>query len=214
MALGIILAPYGQIPGAYPSEIGYSYGGNGEFSVPYDPFYNTRGEPGFYHDTQLGRLPTPHVNLFGLAVPMQTGLLTRWRMNRARRRAFSGLGRSVPSDFELAPTYGFTPDMDGWTVAREGFQPGSWIPPNGWNPAGAYGPPMAPRSLSGFGDATPATADDLIAALNAHNQKVFTLTLVSTFAVALSAIITTIRNTKLIRQESKLIRKETKLLEE
>lgn len=188
--LGIILAPYGQIPGAYPSEIGYSYGGDGTFLCPDDPFYNTRGEIGFYHDTQLGRLPTPK------------GLLARWREARRVKKVLNGLGRSTPSDFEIAPYYAYTPDMDGWVVAKEGFQPGSWIPPNGWNPAGAFGPPMAPPTysypgpLGGLGD---ASTDALIATLNEHNAKIFTLSIITTIAVATSAILAAYRTSKQLK---------------
>lgn len=51
--LGIILTPYGYIPGAYPSEIARTTGG-GRPLGPFDPQYNTRGEAGFYYDTPLG----------------------------------------------------------------------------------------------------------------------------------------------------------------
>lgn len=169
MQLGIILAPYGQIPGAYPSEIAYSYGGDGTFLCPDDPFFNTRGEEGHYYDTQLG-----------------------------------GLGHSMPTDFELAPAYGYTPMIDGWVVSKEGFNPGSWIPPNGYSPSGAYGPPMAPLSYKSpgpLGDPTmPMTIDDVVATIQEQNQKMFTLSLITTIAVAVSALVATYRTAKQIRQ--------------
>ena len=56
--LGFIVAPFGQIPGAYPSPIAYSYGGNGKYLCPADPQFNQRGEHGFYYDTPLGAIPT------------------------------------------------------------------------------------------------------------------------------------------------------------
>lgn len=196
MSLGIILTPYGQIPGAYPSEIAYSYGGDGTFMCPDDPFYNTRGEIGFYYDTQLGGPPIPK------------GLLARWREARRIKkvlRGMNGLGHSVPTDFEIAPYYGYTPDMDGWVVAKEGFQPGSWIPPNGWNPAGAYGSSMAPPNysypgpLGGLRDVVQPTPADLIATLNDHNQKIFTLSIITTAAVAVSAILSAYRTSKQLK---------------
>jgi hypothetical protein len=53
--LGFILAPLGQqVPGQYPNEINYAYGGAGSFLEPPDPQFNTRGEQGFYFDTPLG----------------------------------------------------------------------------------------------------------------------------------------------------------------
>lgn len=106
--LGLILTPFGKIPGAYPSSIAYSYGGNGTYLKPDDPQYNTRGEEGLYYDTQLGR--------------------------------------SIPTDAELAKTYGYTPVTSAWVTAKEGFFPAPWDPPNGWTGAGAYGPQP---SLSG-----------------------------------------------------------------
>jgi len=57
--LGFILAPLGQeVAGQYPNEIGYSYGGNGQFLCPFDPQFNQNGEQGLYFDTQLGDIPT------------------------------------------------------------------------------------------------------------------------------------------------------------
>jgi hypothetical protein len=106
--LGFIVAPFGKIPGAFPSPIAYSYGGNGKFLTPEDPQFNENGEPGLYSDTPLGAIPT---------------------------------------DAELATNYGYTPVTSGWVAAKEGYFPAPWEPPNGWNAAGAYGPPM---SLNGI----------------------------------------------------------------
>jgi hypothetical protein len=58
MALGIILAPYGKIPGAWPTEVVGSRASRQSLLCPRDPYYNQRGEAGYYHDTQLGELPT------------------------------------------------------------------------------------------------------------------------------------------------------------
>lgn len=46
----------------------------------------------------------------------------------------------------------------------------------------------------------PATTEDVVALMNAHNDRLFALTVVSTTAVAVSAIITVFRTLKLIRQ--------------
>lgn len=203
MQLGIILTPYGKIPGAYPSEIAYSYGGDGTFLCPEDPFYNTRGEIGSYHDTQLGAPTVEYTPIpVLLPIPVPKGLLTRWMESRRIKKALNGLGHSVPTDFEIAPYYGYTPDTDGWVVAKEGFNPGSWIPPNGYSPAGAYGPPMAPATYSypgPLGDTAQPTPADLIATLNEHNQKIFTLSIISTAAVAVSAILAAWRTSKQLR---------------
>jgi hypothetical protein len=62
MALGVILMPQGYVPGTWNTEIAQTRGGNGTFLQPFDPFFNTRGERGWYYDTQmgdaLGKIPT------------------------------------------------------------------------------------------------------------------------------------------------------------
>lgn len=221
--LGIILAPYGKIPGAYPSEIGFSYGGNGTFLCPTDDaLYQTRGEMGWYHDTQFG------------APSRKMGFFERLRARRVGR-ALSGLGLgSVPSDFDLAPTYGWVPMIDGWVSAKEGFNVGSWIPPNGWGPAGGYGPAMAPATytypgplgrLRGLGDSTisvpvpvinasPSAADVQAAAnaatdainqtLQEHQDRMFKLTIISTVVVGLSAMLATLRTWKQLKRDEVL----------
>jgi hypothetical protein len=60
-------------------------------------------------------------------------------------------GPAIPTDAELARNYGYTPVQAGWINAKEGFFPGPWRVPGGWNPAGQFGPPM---SLNGLGIAT------------------------------------------------------------
>lgn len=58
------------------------------------------------------------------------------------------------------------------------------------------------RQFFGLGDATtPATTDDVIAIMNAHNDRVFALTVVSSTAVAVSAFLTLFRTLKLIKND-------------
>lgn len=230
--LGIILTPYGKIPGAYPSEIAYSYGGDGTFMCPDDPYYNQRGEVGLYYDTQLGGLGTITENMLAPLTLLNTAPAPRRQPIRSgggplkgifgklfgKRRGLNGLGHSVPSDFELAPSYGYTPMIDGWVSAREGFNPGSWIPPNGWNPAGAYGPPMAPATYSypgALGDATlpdpvqtaaNAAAQSINDTLQAHQDRMFKLTIISTTIVGLSALLATMRTWRQLKRDEELFR--------
>ncbi len=49
----------------------------------------------------------------------------------------------------------------------------------------------------------PTSAEDLMATMLAHNDRVFALSIVSTFAVAVSALITVFRTVKLIREDSR-----------
>jgi hypothetical protein len=180
MSLGIILTPYGQIPGAYPSAINYSYGGNGQYLCPPDPQFNTRGEQGLYFDTQLGNGQK----------------LSFWQRMKLRRQ----LGQ-IPTDAELSTVYQYTPVASGWVASKEAYYPNPWLPPNGWNQAGAYGPQPQLRGLA-EGEVS-ADAHDVIAALNAHNARVFALTLVSTAAVAISATLGAYRTLKLLRERKK-----------
>jgi|SRR5882672_2153571 len=218
LGLGIKLTPQGQIPGAPPFEVGYSYGGDGTYLCPEDPYHNTRGEQGFYHDTQLGDARKP------------SWLERRTAKKVAKKLAKLGLGRSIPTDFDLAPTYGWVPFNDGFVASKEGFHPSTWIPPNGYDPAGAYGPQMVPRDRSWLvnppanpvpgrplGDAgiTDPTVMQLLANLDAQqarNNKLFWLTILSTSAIVLSSIVTTIRNAKLIKQERRLLDEEESIL--
>lgn len=216
--LGIVLTPYGQIPGAPPWEIGYSYGGDGTFLCPDDPYYNQRGEVGFFHDTQLG----------GVRQPL--GLFGRMRAKRIAK-ALYGLG-SIPTNFDLAPTYGWVPMIDSMVAAKEGYTVGTWIPPNGYQP-GPYSPMSTPGYGAGLGflrdstgsTVTPATAPPVVsttgttpndvqaaanaaasaidATLQAHQDRMFKLTIVSTAVVALSAMVATIRSWRQIKRDER-----------
>lgn len=193
MQLGIVLAPYGHIPGAFPSAINYSTGGNGTFLCPDDPQFNQKGESGFFFDTQLGAIVKP--NWF-----------TRQRYKRAMKKL--GLGQ-IPTDAELATVRGYTPVESGWVATADptAYRPGPWVPPSG-APPGGYPMPVS------LGDATinPVTPPiipqqtsvaDVMAALNAHNDRVFSLALISTTAAAVSALITVFRTIKLIREDAR-----------
>lgn len=107
-----------------------------------------------------------------------------------------GLGQTVPTDAELSKTYGYTPWNYGWVygtvdnTTQRAYWPQSWVPPNGWAPG-----PRAPMALG-------ATSDDLVAELNAHNRRTFQLTMISTIAVAASALLAIFRTGGLIREDA------------
>jgi len=225
MSLGIILSPYGKVPGAYPSAINYSYGGNGQFLCPPDPQYDTRGEQGFYYDTPLGGAEeaTTPVEKFKAkwlafwlkvfpppAAPVVAPApepVTLTTVNTPRI-----FNQSAPTDFDMSSMLQYTPVTRPWVAAKEADWTGPWLPPNGWNPAGQYGPqphmnagyaqvpsPIAApnQPLSGYG--LGETTDEVLAALTAHNQRVFALTFVSTAAVAIAAVLGAYRTVKLLR---------------
>lgn len=173
MALGVVLTPYGHIPGSFPAAVSFNYKGATSFAPPFDPQWNERGEAGYYYDTQLG----------------------------STQRMKIGLG-NAPTDFELSRRYGYMPVNHGWTLTHQGYQQGAWLPPDGAYP----GQPQAVRSQVvpyGLGElpvVTPgASAEDVLSVMAAHNDRVFALTLVSTTAVAISALIGIFRTLKLIK---------------
>ena len=199
--LGIILAPYGKIPGAYPSAINYSYGGGGQYLCPEDPFFNTRGEQGFYYDTYLGA-PASRLSFWQRRqLKKFYKNLTKQRMQDEASSPF--LGGAIPTDAELATYLQYTPVESGWVAAKEGYFPAPWLPPDGWNQAGGRGwttPGYGPHpELRGLGETPPP--EDVIAALNVHNQRVFALTLVSTAAVAIAAMLGAYRTIRLLREK-------------
>ena len=192
--LGVILTPYGaNSPYGWYAEIAQARGGNGSYygqtpNPTIDRFFYSRGEPAFYYDTQLGRLREvkPPIGLrisawfkqtFGPKVPAPAPSVVP-QLPRG-----DGM---TPTDAEMAKdTQCYTPVASGWINANGGYVPGTWR--FGWNPAGDYGPPS---SLSGLGDVAPQSAVDVIGAMNAHNQRMFRLAIVSTAAVSISALFT------------------------
>lgn len=103
--LGIILTPYGKIPGAYPSEISRTTHG-GPYLCPPDPQYNTRGQVGLYYDTPLGAPRLPLGKTLG----------------------------DIPNDFELSRVRGILTPNQGWVMTQNGPYNEYWVPPNGWLP--------------------------------------------------------------------------------
>lgn len=98
---------------------------------------------------------------------------------------------AVPNDFQLAPVYGYTPVNEGWTKTNQGLVPG------GINVGFAGYPLRAPRSL---GD----SASDQ-AAIDAYNSKkrsdwLFKLSIASTVAVGISALLGIYRHSAGIKQ--------------
>ena len=215
--LGIVLTPHGKSPQGFPPyAIDYTYGGArtyygsiaaneayfnkpGTYDPRLDPRFNERGEAGYYYDTQLGA----------------------WKSNWwARVKAKLGLG-AIPTDFELATRYGYLPVESGWTRTKQGYYTGRWLPPQG-NPAWAgYPTPMWPLESKPLGDVPEygvlttgninkprrtsllgeASVVDVMAEMTAHNDRLFALTLVSTTAVAVSALLGVFRTLKLIKEE-------------
>jgi len=58
---------------------------------------------------------------------------------------------------------------------------------------------MLALSRAGFAEGQSAT--DVITAMNAHNKRVFLLSVISTAAVAISAMFTLYRTTRLLKRE-------------
>lgn len=118
-------------------------------------------------------------------------------------------GPAIPTDAELATVYGYTPVAAGWINAAEGFMPGPWRTPGGWNPAGAYGPPT---SLSGLRDATmdpgdgsgaaPADSPQTVAdVISAQNSRVFVVSVISAVVVGAAALLNSYRLMKQLKRD-------------
>lgn len=159
---------------------------------------------------------------------IKPGFLERRRIRRTLRELgrAGGLG-AIPTDFELATVRGYLPVESGWVPTAQGYVTGGWSPPHGVNPAGPV--PIAPRGdgrvtsgVAGLrgaflgqgaeavatdengnasGPLMPgATTEEVMTALQAHNDRLFALAIVSTAAVAVSALIGLFRTLKLIRE--------------
>ncbi len=181
----MILTPNGHVPGSWPSGIAYSYGPNGTYLCEQDPQHHERGEYGLYPDTMLG-------------APARKPSLAQ----RIKRSLGLGSG-GIPTDADLSSIYGYTPYNNGWVAFQNGNYPGSWTSPNGYQP----GIPMQhnPAPLAGLRDAATippqATPNDMIMALNEHNQRMFTLAVVSTVVAGVAAMVTLYRATKGLRED-------------
>ena len=107
--LGFIPVPLGQeVDGQPPSEIAMAYGGSGTYLCPPDPQFNTRGEIGYYYDTQLG----------GPAIPTDAELA------------------SVYGHTPVAAGWISSPNGDGTTTywPAPWRVPGGWNPAGGYGP--------------------------------------------------------------------------------
>jgi hypothetical protein len=113
--LGFIIAPLGQeVPGQFPSEINYAFGGNGTYLCPPDPQFNTRGEQGFYFDTALGgpAIPTDAelATVYGYT-PVQAGWVPSINAD-GTTTYYPGPWR-VPGGWNPAGAYGPQPSLSG-----------------------------------------------------------------------------------------------------
>lgn len=135
-----------------------------------------------------------------------------------------------PTDFQLATRRQYLPVESGWIPLKDNkiLTSGPWIPPSG---QGGHYDPRFPvpvisvptndvvgaagvsglRGLRDASTAPPVTAsvpgsstnvDDVIGVMTEHNDRAFSLALVSTTAVAVSALLGVFRTLKLIREDS------------
>lgn len=166
----------GYILNTGPTANGQSYAeivqtsknyGPGSYCGTYDKLYHTRGTRGFYYDSQVG----------------------------------GGLGR-IPSDLQLSRIRGYTPVVSSWIpFVGQTWAPPPWVPPNGtWTPDGIrpVGPMISKLQMPLAGPigeevpTTPVTYDAgqaAVAELKRHQDRVFALSVVSTLAIASTAVI-------------------------
>jgi hypothetical protein len=88
---------------------------------------------------------------------------------------------AVPTNAEIAYNRGYYPVLDGLGAATD---------------------PVV-TAMTPAGPTIPSGAEDVIAAINAHNQKVFALSVISTVAVAFSAVLTAYRTSRLLREDAR-----------
>lgn len=195
--LGLVMAPYGQVPGAYPYEINRSLRTTDTFLCPTDPMYLTRGEYGLYHDTMLGRAVTSHLGPRG-----RTILLGQ-----------NGLG-AIPTDAEIGKYYysWYTPTQSSWIQARDRFIAPPWNPKDqtAWpfNPPPLGDPTPSAATLPGFFQPSPPPADpnnptitEVVNILNTYHQRQLVMSAISTTIVAAGAILGAYRTAVLVLQE-------------
>lgn len=88
---------------------------------------------------------------------------------------------AVPTNAEIAYNRGYYPVLDGLGAATD--------------PVVTAMTPASPPLTS--------SADEVMAAINAHNQKMFALSVISTVAVAFSAVLTAYRTSRLLREDAR-----------
>lgn len=125
-----------------------------------------------------------------------------------------------PTDFQIAQKRLYLPFESGWVPLKDNkiLTTGPWVPPgsNAWADPRWPTPVISRTSneVAGLGrlrDAapvttsvpgSPASVDDVVGVMTAHNDRAFALALVSTVAVAVSAMLGVFRTLKLIREDS------------
>lgn len=220
MTLGVVLTPYGKVPGAYPWEINKSAQGSTTFLCEMDPYYFQRGEYGFFHDTPFGAANGHKKTLFQ-RLKQAVGIPSK-----------NGLG-AVPTDAEIGKYYynWYTPVQSAWIYAIDPkrYIPPPWVPPDNWRTASPYGPQtaFAGTHVALLGDApmvpseapeqptvsTPATpaiaqqkaasAQDVVTILNEYHRKQFWLSAVATMAGVGASAFAIFRTLKGIQDDSR-----------
>lgn len=161
-----ILTPYGYIKGRYPSEF-QSIGPDGKYLCPHDPQHNTTGEDGFYNDSHFGGASGPQLISQG----------------------------PVPSDFQTASTYGYTPAVRGWVATPTGYIQGSYHPA-----------PLGDASSAAAMAVANATGPDMFTADYQRREEqrkniTFWLSVVTTAVVGGSALMAIYRGLKGLKQD-------------
>lgn len=118
--LGLVLVPYGYKKGEPPWEVVEA--GADPDRRGCDPQHYTKGEEGYYYDSSLGEDQAS-------------------ALYAAKAPAKKNLGRGQPTDAELSIYDGYRPVISGMYPSQNGqLIPLPWVPPNGWNAGGAFGP--------------------------------------------------------------------------
>lgn len=162
--------------------------------------------------------PTVGFGLLGSIIATAATRVVGW----AKPATSTGV-QGFPTDFQLATIREYLPVEGGWIPLQDNkiLTAGPWIPPHGTG--GRHDPRFPvpvisaqPNELAGLGrmgniapapivptvPGSTASVDDVVGVMVAHNDRAFALALVSTTAVAVSALLGVFRTLKLIREDS------------
>lgn len=226
LGLGIVLAPYGDRspnPSVEMTAAGRRLtptctGGRGHRGPSYrDDYqgnstvaYRPMGDD-YVNSGELGRMNL--AGPIGTVFPETSG--GRVYPQPSPRIVASQGPSSMPTDTQLSTEYGYTPVIQQWVPFKQGNYPAPWTPPNGLPaPAALAGPTMS-FGRAGFREAaeggTPlppeARAIDPAAAtievLRQHQDRMFSLGIISAAAVAGTALINVFRYSNERREGSR-----------
>lgn len=217
--LGIVLTPFGRVQDGYPFQIDGSGPDYRPHLKPFDPYYQQRGEAGFYSDTPLGQIGLGNqmghgqqqvaVSPFPTSGPQvrpmsPQGNYTRLtHVHAAAQRALGGSLGAIPTDAELARNLCYTPVHSGWIRTATGFVAPPWTPGYGPGPGLGRAPGLGAEVAPGTFPSASAQLPAGIARIEESPwpRRMFYLSLLSTVAVVTVSAVNLYRSVHGIRRD-------------